>query len=83
MKRKILFLCGVFSPWLYIAMTIVGGAMRPDYSHIYHAVSELLEAGAANKCLMDSILASSNILGILFAVGVLLLVRSSQRLRGQ
>ena len=81
MKRKILLLCGVFSPLLYIAMTIVGGGLRPDYSHIYHAVSELLEAGAPNKCLMDSILASSNILGILFGVGVLLLVRSSQQKR--
>jgi len=80
-NRKILFLCGVFSPLLYIAMTIVGGALRPDYSHIYHAVSELLEAGAPNKFLMDSILASSNITGIFFGVGVLLLVQSSQQKR--
>ncbi len=54
---------------LYIAMTIIGGTLRPGYSHIYHAVSELLEDGAPNKCLMDSILASSNILGLLFRQG--------------
>ena len=62
-------------------MSIVGGALRADYSHIYHAVSELLEAGAPNKFLMDSILASSNITCILFGIGVLLLVQRSQQKR--
>jgi len=62
LSRKILFLCGVFSPVVYILMTIIGGAMRPDYSHIYHAVSELLEAGAPNKHLMDIFLTISNLL---------------------
>lgn len=75
LSRKILFLCGVFSPVVYILMTIIGGAMRPDYSHIYHAVSELLEAGAPNKHLMDVFLTTSNLLGLLFSIGVLLLVK--------
>ncbi len=47
--RKILLLCGVFSPLVYVFMTILGGEMRPDYSHVCHAVSELLEAGAPKQ----------------------------------
>ena len=79
--RKIFFICGVFSPLVYILMTIIGGAMRPDYSHIYHAVSELLEAGAPNKHLMDVFLTISNLLGLLFSIGVLLLVKERNQKR--
>ena len=75
--RRLLILCGVFSPLVYIFMTILGGEMREGYSHVYHAVSELLEAGAPNKPLMDTLLLLSNILSILFGFGVLLLVRES------
>lgn len=79
--RKIFFLCGVFSPLVYILMIIIGGAMRPDYSHIYHAVSELIEVGAPNKWLMDIFLTVSDILGLLFSIGVLLFVKESYQNR--
>ena len=81
MNRKLLFLCGLFSPLVYIAMTVIGGAMRLDYSHIYHAVSELLEVGAPNKFLMDILLTISDILSLLFSIGVLLVVKESHQLR--
>lgn len=81
MTRKLLFLCGVASPLIYILMTIIGAAMRPDYSHIYHAVSELLEVGAPNKWLMDILLTVSDILGLLFGIGVLLFVKESYQNR--
>lgn len=51
--------------------------MRSGYSHSYHAVSELLEAGAPNKPLLDTLLSISDILAILFGIGVLLLVQKS------
>lgn len=81
MIRKIFFICGVISPLVYILMTIIGGAMRPDYSHIYHAVSELLEAGAPNKLFMDILLTISYILSLLFSISVFLLVSESQNNR--
>jgi len=62
-------------------MTIVGGEMRPGYSHTYHAVSELLEAGAPNKLLLDNLLSLSNILGVLFGFGIFKLVQKSQTKR--
>ncbi len=62
-------------------MAIIGGAMRPDYSHSYHAVSELLEAGAPNKFLLDTLLSISDILAILFGIAILLLVLKSNAKR--
>ncbi len=55
--------------------------MRQDYSHSYHAVSELLEAGAPNKPLLDILLSISDILAILFGIGALLLVQKSSHKR--
>ena len=60
-------------------MSILGGEMREGYSHTYHAVSELLEAGAPNIFLLDILLATSNILNILFGIGVLKLVQESNQ----
>lgn len=82
MTRRILFLCGMLSPLVYVFMTILGGTLRPDYSHSYHAVSELMEAGAPNKWLLDILLSLSDILGILFGCGVLFLVFSRKVKRG-
>jgi len=79
--RNILFLSGIFSPLVYVIMTILGGVMRPDYSHIYHSVSELLEVGAPNKLMLDSLLSLSGILSIMFGVGVLILVQESNQKR--
>jgi len=79
--RKTLLLCGAFSPLVYIFMTILGGEMREGYSHSYHAVSELLEAGAPNKLLMDALLFLSNILSVLFGIAVLALVKESYHKR--
>ena len=73
--RRYLYISGMLSPLVYIVITIIGGAMRPDYSHIYHAVSEHLEAGAPNKNFLDILLTLSDMLGLLFSVGVLLLVK--------
>lgn len=77
MTRKLLFLCGICSPLVYVFMTVIGAEMRPGYSHVYHAVSELLEAGAPNKFILDILLAISNLFSVLFAIGVLQLVRES------
>ena len=79
MKLKLFFLCGILSPLFYLLMTILGGMMRPEYSHTYHAVSELLERGAPNKLILDILLVISNLLNILFGFGVLQLVRIHQQ----
>jgi len=77
--RKLFFLCGMLSPIVYLFMTILGAVMWPDYSHIYHSVSELLERGAPNKILLDILLSTFSMLGLLFGIGVLQLVRQSDQ----
>ena len=79
MNQKILFLCGMLFPVVYIVMTILGGALRPGYSHISDTVSELLSPGVPNKSLLIVFQISHALLGILFGIGVLLFVRASER----
>jgi hypothetical protein len=78
MGLRILFVCGMLFPAVYIAMTVVGGALRPGYSHIADTVSELLSPGAPNKPLLVVFQITHAILGILFGMGVLRFVRASE-----
>jgi len=78
MNQKIFFLCGIISPLLFVFLTILGGALRPGYSHISDTVSELFSPGAPNKPLLDTLHTTTAVLTTLFGVGVLQLVRESQ-----
>ena len=75
--KKILLLCGVISPLIYIGMTILGGALIPGYSHIKDTVSELMSPGAPNKVLMDALMALSSVFMTLFGIGVFQFVKAS------
>ena len=78
MNQEILSLCGMISPVLFVIVTILGGALRPGYSHISDTVSELFSPGAPNKLLLDTLHTTTAVLTTLFGVGVLQLVRESQ-----
>jgi hypothetical membrane protein len=79
MKRRILFLCGVIAPLLFVFMAILGGAMRPGYSHVSDTVSELFSPGAPNKRLLDPLHTIFALLLVLFGFGMLQFVRGSGR----
>lgn len=78
MNLKILSLCGVISPTLFVFITILGGALRPGYSHISDTVSELFSPGSPNKLLLDILHTTTAVLTVFFGVGVLQLVRGSE-----
>jgi hypothetical protein len=78
MAQKIFSLCGLISPVLFVFMTILGGALRPGYSHIADTVSELFSPGSPNKPLLDTLHTTTALLGVFFGVGVFRLVRESQ-----
>ena len=78
MDRRILFACGMLFPAVYVFMTILGGALRPGYSHISDTVSELFAPGAPNKPLLDVFHVIHAVLGILFGIGVFQFVRGSE-----
>ena len=77
MNQRILYLCGVFSSVLFISTIILGGALRPGFSHISDTISELFSPGSPNKRPLDTLHTASAILGTLFGFGVLLFVRGS------
>ena len=77
MNRKVYFVCGMLFPVMYIIMTILGGALRPGYSHISDTVSELFAPGAPNKQLLDILHVAHALLGILWGIGVWQFVRGS------
>jgi hypothetical protein len=77
MDKKVFYLCGMLFPIVYIIMTILGGALRPGYSHIADTVSELLSPGAPNKSLLMVFQILHALMGGMFGLGLLFLVRSS------
>ena len=81
MNQRFLSMCGVIAPVLFVFMTILGGAIRPGYSHISDTVSELFSPGAPNKLLLDTLHTIYALLSALFGIGVLQLVRGSEQSR--
>ena len=49
MKLMVFSLFGIIAPLFYIIPTLVGGLLRPGYSHLSNSVSDLLASGAPNK----------------------------------
>ena len=77
MSQKILYLCGMLVPFVYIIMYVIGGALRPGYSHLADSVSELLSPGAPNKPLLDILNFTFALLYTLFGIGVFQFVSKS------
>ena len=76
-EADILFLSGMAIPIIYVFLYILGGALRPDYSHIKNSVSELLSPGAPNRPLLVTIQIIYALLHIIFGIGVLLFIKES------
>ena len=49
MKLAVISLFGIVAPLFYVIPTIVGGLLRPGYSHLSNSVSDLLASGAPNR----------------------------------
>jgi hypothetical protein len=70
-------LCGITAPLLFVFMAILGGAIRPGYSHIADTVSELFSPGSPNKLPLDILYTIFAILLILFGFGIVQLVQKT------
>lgn len=70
-------------PVVYVLTVILGGVLRPGYSHVSQAVSDLIATGAPNKSLLDLLFALYNLPGIAFALGLFRHVRSVHQNRGK
>ena len=60
----------MLSPILYTLMWILGGILRPEYSHIRDDVSSLIAVGAPKKRIFDVFLISSSVLLFVFYLGL-------------
>ena len=77
MNNKVLYITGMLVPITYVLMYLIGGALRPEYSHISNSVSELLAPGAPNKTLLMAIQTIYALLHITFGIGVLRFAKGS------
>jgi hypothetical protein len=77
--KKILMLCGSFAAILYVGTVILGGLLRPGYSHLFEAISELVADGAPNRSLLSSLFLVYNTLLSIFGIGLFLKVRDEAR----
>ncbi len=71
MKRHVLVLSGAAAAGVYVFTVALGGLLRPGYSHLSQAVSELIESGAPNGAMLDALFLLYNLLTAGFAVGLL------------
>ena len=69
-----LLACGLLVGPMYVFLYILGGALRPGYSHISDSVSELLSPGAPNRRLLVVIQVTFALLQVLFGLGVVWVV---------
>ena len=77
--KKDLMLCGIAAAVLYVGTVILGGLLRPGYSHISMAISELVADGAPNRTLLSALFLLYNMLVSLFGVGLVLKANSQPR----
>lgn len=69
---------GIGAVLAYVAATVLGGILRPGYSHISNDISVLTEAGAPHRTLLALLYGAYNILLGIFATALFL---SSKRSR--
>ena len=50
--RRFCILCGILGPLLWLLLIGVAGAMRPEFNHITHYISELGERGSSTEVMM-------------------------------
>ena len=50
--RRLGIVCGILGPLLWLSLIGLAGAMRPEFSHITHYISELGERGSSTEYLM-------------------------------
>jgi hypothetical protein len=69
------------APWWFVFMAILGGAIRPGYSHITNTVSELFAPGSPNKSFLDILHTIFAVLLILFGIGLLMFFKRVKQLK--
>ena len=67
---KMLLVCGILAPLVFVGTDIVAGLLYPDYSFASQAVSELFAIGAPTSALVVTLFTLASLLVLAFAFGV-------------
>jgi hypothetical membrane protein len=67
---RLLASCGIIGPIFFTTVVIILGAIRPGYSHVAQAISELGEVGAPNAIIQDINFVVYGVLILAFALGL-------------
>jgi hypothetical protein len=81
MNHRIFYLLGVFAPILFVFTMILGGALRPGYSHVTETISELFSPGSPNRLLLTTLHTLYAVSFSLFGFGLLLFVQKKGKLK--
>jgi hypothetical membrane protein len=70
MIRKLLLICGILSPLVYVGTDTLAGMLYAGFSFTSQAISELFAIGAPTSSLVVSLFTLSSVLLVAFALGV-------------
>ena len=76
MKHSRYYLFGLLAPVVFILTAILGGVLRPGYSHAADTVSELFAPGSPNRLLLSAFYLLFSVCLIFFGVGLRHFVQS-------
>ncbi|MEJ2758825.1 MAG: DUF998 domain-containing protein [Anaerolineales bacterium] len=76
MNQRIFYFFGLFAPILFVFTAILGGVLRPGYSHITNTVSELFSPGSPNRLFLTVLYLLFSVSLSLFGFGLLKYVQS-------
>lgn len=79
--KRVLLVCGILSPLLYVGTDILAGALYPGYSFTSQAISELFAIGAPTSSLVVPLFTVSDVLLLAFALGVWMSAGRNRALR--
>lgn len=67
---RLLLLCGIVAPIVYLTTVVAGGASVPQYSHIAMAVSQIAQRGAPHPVAVEIGFSLSAVLSAAFGFGI-------------
>lgn len=79
MNKRINYLFGILAPILFILTAILGGILRPGYSHAADTVSELFSPGSPNRILLTSFYVLFSACLVIFGAGLRQFVHQTGR----
>lgn len=79
MDRRGYALLGMFAPVFFIIAVALMGYIKPDYSHVYHTISELGETGSVTASITAYVFIVTGVMIIGFGIGLHQILQRSDR----